>query len=139
KYFGVVLFVAVQAALFVAGTWLGLGVSTGVWDGSYWFAVPLLVVNFAVFYAVSALLAVCTRSTVVSVFGTLLFWVLCWAMNFTHHRIVAFPPPEVTPATTFLLDVGYWALPKPLDLSGIFFESMRAHDLSAEVPELRAV
>jgi ABC-type transport system involved in multi-copper enzyme maturation permease subunit len=139
KYLGVIGFVAVQALLFVAGTWVGLGVSTGVWDGVYWLAVPLLVVNFAVFYAFSAFLAVCTRSTVVSVFGTLLFWLLCWAMNFTHHRIVAFPPPEVTPATTFLLDVGYWALPKPLDLSGIFYESMRAHDLSMEVPELRAV
>ena len=37
-------------------------------------AVPLLVVHFGAFYAVSALLAVLTRSTVVSVFGTVL-WV----------------------------------------------------------------
>ena len=88
KYLGVVLFVALHAALFVAGTWIGIGVSTGVWDAAYWLAVPLLVVNFAVFYAFSAFLAVCTRSTVVAVFGTLLFWVLCWAMNLTHHHIV---------------------------------------------------
>lgn len=139
KYAGVVLFVALQSVLFVAGTWFALGFATGVWDGSYWFAVPLLVANFAVFYAFSGLLAVCTRSTVVSVFGTLLFWLLCWAMNFTHHRIVGFDVQGVAPMAAFLIEVGYWVLPKPLDMSGIFFDAMRAKDYSAPVPELQAV
>jgi len=139
KYFGVVLFVALQAALFVAGTWIGIGLSTNMWDVSYWAAVPLLVANFAVFYAFSAFLAVCTRSTVVSVFGTLLFWVLCWTMNFTHHRVVGFDVQGLTPLSSFLIEGGYWLLPKPLDLSGIFFEAMNARDFSAPVPELEAV
>jgi ABC-type transport system involved in multi-copper enzyme maturation permease subunit len=139
KYAGVVLFVALQATLFVAGTWFALGIATGVWDGAYWFAVPLLVINFAVFYAVSAFLAVWTRSTVVSVFGTLLIWVLCWAMNFTHHRVVGYDVPGLTPAAGFLVEAGYWALPKPLDMSGVFFDAMRAADYSTPVPELAAV
>lgn len=139
KYAGVVLFVGLQAVLFVAGTWLAIGIATGVWDGAYWFAVPLLVVNFAVFYAFSAFLAVCTRSTVVSVFGTLLFWLLCWTMNFTHHRVVGFDVQGLTPVAGFLVEAGYWTLPKPLDLSGIFFDAMRAQDYSAPVPELDAV
>src|SRR5439155_22427429 len=124
KCLGVVAFVAVQAVLFVAGTWIALGVSTGVWDGVYWLAVPLLVVNFAVFYAFSAFLAVCTRSTVVSVFGTLLFWLLCWTMNFTHHRVVGFDVPGLTPMAAFLMDAGYWVLPKPMDMSGTFVDAM---------------
>jgi ABC-type transport system involved in multi-copper enzyme maturation permease subunit len=139
KYLGVVLFVALQSVFFVGGTWFALGLATDVWDGTYWFAVPLLIVNFAVFYAFSSLLAVCTRSTVVSVFGTLLFWLLCWAMNFTHHRVVGFDVPGLTPMASFLIDAGYWVLPKPLDLSGIFFESMKARDYSAPVAELTAV
>ena len=139
KYVGVVLFVTLQAVIFVAGTWFGLGVATGVWEGSYWFAVPLLVVNFAVFYAFSGMLAVVTRSTVVSVFGTLLFWILCWAMNYTHHRVVGFDVPGLSPVALFLIDVGYWVLPKPLDMSGIFFEAMKARDYSTPVPELNAV
>ena len=139
KYLGVVLFVTVQAILFVAGTWTGLGSATGVWDGSYWLAVPLLVVNFAVFFAVSTLLAVCTRSTVVSVFGTLLFWVLCWAMNYTHHIVVAGDLPGMTPVAAFLVDAGYWVLPKPLDMSGIFYDALKAQNFSAPVPELEAV
>lgn len=139
KYLGVVLFVGLHALLFVAGTWLGIGMSTGVWDAAYWFAVPLLAVNFAVFYAFSAFLAVCTRSTVVSVFGTLLFWVLCWGVNFTHHRVVGFDVLGLSPASAFLIDAGYWLLPKPLDMSGVFFDVLRARDFTAPVAELEAV
>ena len=139
KYLGVVLFVALHAVLFVAGTWFGLGVATGVWDGTYWFAVPLLVVNFAVFYAFSSFLAVCTRSTVVAVFGTMLFWLLCWAMNFTHHRVVGAQVQGLSPAAGFLIDAGYWTLPKPLDLSGLFFDAMKAKAYSVPVPEFEAV
>jgi ABC-type transport system involved in multi-copper enzyme maturation permease subunit len=138
KYVGVVMFVALHATLFVAGTWIGLGLSTEVWDVRYWLAVPLLVANFAVFYAVSALFAVCTRSTVVAVFGTLLFWLLCWAMNFTYVRLAAVPVDGVTPLASFLIDAGYWILPKPLDMSGIFFDTMNAGSYSVPVPELSA-
>ncbi|MFO0825504.1 MAG: hypothetical protein U0792_20685 [Gemmataceae bacterium] len=139
KYLGVVLFVTLHAILFVAGTWFGIGFSTGVWDVSYWLAVPLLVVNFAIFYAFSAFLAVWTRSSIVAVFGTLLFWVMCWGINFAHHHAVGFDVPGVTPSSTFLLDAGYWTLPKPLDLSGIFFDAMDAGTHSEPIRELEAV
>lgn len=139
KYAGVVLFVALHATIFVGATWVGLGIGTGVWDVRYWLAVPLLVTNFAVFYAFSAFLAVCTRSTVVSVFGTLLFWLLCWAMNFTYLRVTGFPIEGLTPLSSFLVEAGYWVLPKPLDMSGIFFDAMDASTYSMPVPELEAV
>ncbi|HEX4608018.1 MAG TPA: ABC transporter permease subunit [Urbifossiella sp.] len=138
KYLGVVLFVALQATVFVGATWFAAGAATGVWDGTYWFAVPLLVVNFAVFYSVSALLAVCTRSTVVSVFGTLLFWLLCWSLNFTQHKLAGMDVPGTTPATGTLVKVAYWTLPKPLDMGGIFFDAMKAENFSSPIPELAA-
>lgn len=136
KYLGVVGFVAVQAVLFVGGTWFALAVATGVWDAAYWLAVPLLVVNFAIFYAVSAFIAVCTRSTVAAAFGALLFWVLCWAMNFTHHHLTTDPVSGLGGGAKFLLDTGYWFLPKPLDLSGIFFDAMNANGLYSQADEL---
>ena len=138
KYLGVVGLVGLQAVVFTAGTWLALGASTGVWDGAYWLAAPLLVVHFAVFYAVSSFLAVCTRSTVVAVFGTLLFWLLCWAMNLTHHRLGGSEVSAITPLAGTLIEAGYWVLPKPLDLGGIFFDALRAGDHAAAVPELAA-
>lgn len=139
KYFGVVLFVTLQATLFVGATWVALGVKTGVWNGTYWLAVPLLAINFGVFYSVSAFLAVCTRSTVAAAFGTLLFWLLCWAMNYTHIRLTAIPYEGMSAVSQFLLDAGYWLLPKPLDLGGIFFDAMRAEGFSAKLPELTVV
>jgi hypothetical protein len=87
---------------------------------------------------VSALLAVCTRSTVVSVFGTLLFWLLCWAMNFTQHKLAGADIPGKSPAAGFLVKAGYWTLPKPLDMGGIFFDAMKADAYAAPIPELAA-
>jgi hypothetical protein len=128
-----------QAVLFVGGTWLALGVRTGVWTGAYWLAVPLLTLNFAVFYAVSAFLAVWTRSTVASAFGVLLFWLLCWAMNYSHHRLIAFPAEGFAPAASTLLEWGYWILPKPFDLGGIFFDAMQAENFAVKPAELAKV
>lgn len=137
KYFGVCGFVAVHATLFVAGTWAAVGLATGVWTGEYWLAVPLLIVHFSVFYAVSAFLAVCTRSTVAAAFGTLLFWLVCWVMNFTHHRFTAFPVEGMSGVGHFFLDAGYWLLPKPLDMGGLFYDAMSAEKLSMPMDELR--
>ncbi|MFO0850398.1 MAG: ABC transporter permease subunit [Gemmataceae bacterium] len=139
KYLGVVLFVALQAVVFIALTWTAIGLRTGVWFGAYWLAVPLLVVNFGTFYAVSAFLAVATRSTVASAFGVLVFWLVCWAMNFTHLRLAAYPVDGMSQVSVFLLDVGYWLFPKPLDLGGLFFDAMSADGVAAPVPELAAV
>jgi hypothetical protein len=137
KYLGVVLFVGLHATLFIAATWAAIGVRTGVWHAAYWLAIPLLVVNFAVFYSVSTFLAVWTRSTVASAFGTFLFWLVCWAMNFTHHHLSAYPMAGMTDVSRLLLEVGYWTLPKPLDLGGIFYEAMQAHGFTAQVEELQ--
>src|ERR1051325_2354402 len=43
KYLGVICFVALQATIFFAGTWLALGVRTGVWQVEYLLGAPILV------------------------------------------------------------------------------------------------
>jgi ABC-type transport system involved in multi-copper enzyme maturation permease subunit len=136
KYLGVVLFVGLQAILFIGCTWTALGLKTGIWNGTYWLAVPLLVLNFAVFYTISAYLAVVSRSTVVCIFGTLLFWLLCWTINFTHVKLAVSPLEGLSGLSHSLLDLAYWIFPKPLDFGGIFYESMRATGYAAPVPEL---
>jgi len=78
KYLGVLAFVLMQAVIFVGGTWLAIGLKTRVWDMGYLLAVPLLLLHFAIFFSASLVLAVCTRSTVVSVFGSIAFWIMCW-------------------------------------------------------------
>jgi ABC-type transport system involved in multi-copper enzyme maturation permease subunit len=138
KYAGVVSFVAFQAAVFFGATWLALGLRTNVWLYAYLWAIPLLVLHFAVVFTFSAVLAVWTRSTVATMFGSLLFWLVCYAMNLGHHYAAALPllapgGMGLPPFTSFLTEAGYWFLPKPLDFGVIleratgvprFFESM---------------
>jgi ABC-type transport system involved in multi-copper enzyme maturation permease subunit len=121
KYLGVVCFVAFQVSVFFIGTWLALGLSTGVWLINYWAGIPLLVLHFAVFYSFSAAVAVSTRSTVAAALGSILFWAICMGVNYGRHAATALPilAPETPPLssfTLFLTDLSYWVLPKPADL-----------------------
>lgn len=130
KYIGVLTFVAAQATVFVGGTWLALGLRTGIWDAAYWLCVPVLLLHFAIFFSFSLLLAVCLRSTVVCVFGSIAFWMLCWGMNYGRHflALAAHIAPEssITKQLTWLADTGYWILPKPADLSMVLFDALGA-------------
>jgi ABC-type transport system involved in multi-copper enzyme maturation permease subunit len=139
KILGVLFFVFLQTTFFVLGTWLALGIVTGVFDARYLFAIPVLLLHFAVFYSFSAMLAVWTRSTVVCVFGTLLFWVLCWGMNFGRHAMVAHDPVGMSEGSRFVVEVGYWVLPKPADLNAIFDDALETQSFSAGVPEIAMV
>jgi hypothetical protein len=47
----------------------------------------LLLIHFSVFFGFSTLLAVLTRSTVTCAFGSVLFWLMCWGMNYGRHTI----------------------------------------------------
>src|SRR5262245_41942987 len=136
KYLGVLVFVALQATVFVGGTWLALAVRTGTWAPHYLLCIPLLVIHFAVFFSFSAFLAVWTRSTIACVVGSLLFWLLCWGTNYGRHaalvveaeRATASAAQEAELATgyTRALEAGYWVLPKPSDLGYLLAKSLEA-------------
>ena len=122
KFAGVVLFVALQAAIFFSGTWLGLGVRTGVWLNEYLLGAPLFVAHFASVYSFSILLAATFRSTLACVLGVVLFWAICLALNFARYSVVSYaqlaPGAEPLPAvTSWLTNICYWVLPKPADMT----------------------
>jgi hypothetical protein len=130
KYLGVLTFVAAQAVLFVGGTWLALALRTGVWDAAYLLSIPLLLLQFAVFFGFSLLLAVCFRSTVVCVFGSIAFWGICWAINFGRHAVMAAAAVagcgKFSAAAVRSADVAYWIMPKPVDLGCLAFDALGA-------------
>lgn len=126
KVFAVLTFVGVQALIFAAAVWLALGLRTGVWDGRMFATVPLLLLHFGCFYAVSVLLAVVTRSAVVSVLGTMEVWFGCWWVNFARHAAFDHAGP--------LLNAGYWLLPKPADFGTILLRALGAQDAFAQAP-----
>ncbi len=131
KYAGVLVFVLIQATYFVVGTWLALAVRTGVWDAGYLWSVPLLLLHFAIFFSFSLFVAVCTRSTVVCVVGSIAFWAICWAMNFGRHAVAAGSTltsgGAFSSSLVWLADLGYWILPKPIDLGKLVFDTLGAH------------
>jgi ABC-2 family transporter protein len=185
KYVGVLAFVTFQALVFVLGTWLALGVRTGTWAPHYLWCVPVLVIHFAVFFSFSCMLAVWTRSTVVCILGSLLFWFVCWGVNYGRHHALAETqapraevmranqaaaalgastptgslgdagrvaaglgvakmqePPAPAPVTrrvSTALELGYWVLPKPVDVGILLGELLGAEDHVTPVPEYRAV
>jgi ABC-type transport system involved in multi-copper enzyme maturation permease subunit len=129
KFLGVLLFVTFQVGLFVGGTWLALALGTGVWRPAPLLGVPLLVLLFAVLYSFSSLLAVCTRSTIACIFGTLLFWLVCARVNHAHYA-----------EQSVALDAAYWVLPKPADCAALLHELLQSKQHFAVSPTLaRAV
>jgi ABC-type transport system involved in multi-copper enzyme maturation permease subunit len=142
KYLGVIAFVTLQVAFFVLGTWLALGLKTGFWHPAYLLSIPVLVVEFAILYSFSALLAVFTRSTVVCIFGALVFWSLCSAVTISRHAVVA-QRLEGSPAPSAVsegaLQAAYWVLPKPADLNLVLDEVLDGGKHFQGPPELRTV
>jgi hypothetical protein len=113
--------------------WPALGVRTGVWDRTYWWCVPLLLLQFATFYGFSVLLAVMTRSTVACIFDSLLFWLIAWGVDYG--RVTALGAAEsqsLAPATQALAEAAYWVSPKPIDSGRIQFNALDAHQHFAQ-------
>jgi ABC-type transport system involved in multi-copper enzyme maturation permease subunit len=138
KYLGVLAFVTFQVAVFFVGTWLALGLRTGYWRAEYLAGIPLLVINFAVIYSFAVLLAVLTRSTVACAFGSILFWALCWGVNYGHHWTYAAAElaqgqGHLSPVSSFLIEVSYWVLPKPADMEWILQDALESSNYFAAI------
>jgi ABC-type transport system involved in multi-copper enzyme maturation permease subunit len=122
KYLGVVCFIGLHATIFFVGTWLALGLRTGYWPPEYLLGIPLMIYHFAVIFSFSVMLAVLFRSTMACVVGGVLFWVVCYAVNYGRHFAVVYESDlhvgHALPGfTMFLSELGYWLLPKPADFT----------------------
>ena len=147
KFVGVVAFVAFQAVIFFGGTWLALGLRTDVWHMGYLAGIPLLTLQFAAFYSVSIVIATFTRSTMACVVGSVLFWVVCLALNYGRHAVIALPElaPAAAPPSAFtglLVELSYWFFPKPADFLMMIDHVLdaRAHaGTISDIPEFAKV
>lgn len=141
KSLGVLTFVAFQATVFIGGTWLALGLRTGFWVNSYLWGIPILLLHFAAIYSFSVLLAVWFRNILACAFGSVLFWFLCWGMNYGRHYFVALKPtlPHGSSVLNAMVETGYWILPKPVDLGMILHEALDARESFQSLPELKKI
>jgi ABC-type transport system involved in multi-copper enzyme maturation permease subunit len=62
KFVGGLTFMFLNTVFVIAGIWLILGFRTGLWVPTFLLAIPVLTFQFAIFYCVSVLFGVLTRS-----------------------------------------------------------------------------
>lgn len=114
---GVLIFVAFHATFFIVGTFVAIGLGTGIWLPAYLLALPLLLVQFVAFFGASALVAVSTRSTAATILVTTFVWLVSWGMSFGRHLLTGIHVDEATPQFGRVVNLGYQILPKPTDFS----------------------
>jgi hypothetical protein len=81
KFFGGCAFIAINAAYFIVGVWLILGLRFGLWNERLLWAIPLYLFLFAIYYGVSALAGIVWRNAIVSVVLAVVFWFACWTLG----------------------------------------------------------
>jgi ABC-type transport system involved in multi-copper enzyme maturation permease subunit len=90
KYIGGMTFMFLNTVLVVVGVWLVLGLRTGLWGTGFLFSIAVLTFEFALYYAVSTLFAVLTRSAIVSILMTCLAWlVFAFVIGYTFQVVDA--------------------------------------------------
>ena len=87
KFVGGCVFIALCATYLFVGIWLWLGLALGVWENAILYSIVLYVIVFGIYYSVSALVGLVTRSTILSVIMTILFWGSCFFIG-TGHSIL---------------------------------------------------
>ncbi len=81
KYVSSLLFVAIQVFVFCLIVFIAFGVRMESWNLGIFWAVPLIVFVFSMIYSVAVLMAVWTKSTLLSLFMALLVWGMSWAIH----------------------------------------------------------
>lgn len=74
KYIGGLTFMFLNTVVVVVGIWLALGLRTNMWGTGFLLSIFVLTFQFALYYAVSTLFAVLSRSPIVAILMTCLFW-----------------------------------------------------------------
>ncbi|MEX0676419.1 MAG: ABC transporter permease [Pirellulales bacterium] len=81
KFLGGCAFIAINAAYFIVGLWLILGLRIGLWNERLLLAIPLYLFLFAIYYGVSSLAGLIWRNAIVSVVLAVVFWFVCFALG----------------------------------------------------------
>ncbi len=121
KFLGGLLFMILNTAFIMVGIWLALGFQTGLWTHALLLCVPIYTFQFAIFYSVSALIAVLTRSAIVAILGTVVLWVLLFALGWTHWVFIErgrdAKPQETTQHWAYVgYDAAHTVLPRYKDI-----------------------
>ncbi len=88
KYIGILLFAVIQVTIAVGLAWLILGLRFDIWSAKSLLAIPLLTLQFVYLSCIGAFIAVVTRSTIASLLGTILIWLVLFLVQFTSNTLI---------------------------------------------------
>jgi hypothetical protein len=136
KFIGGLTFMFVNTVIVVVGIWLVLGLRSGIWAPGFLLSIFILTFEFAIFYAVSALFGVLTRSPIVSILMACIAWVLIFIAGVGYQSVEALRDFDIVPgwlATT--ADVAHFVLPRYKDLDALNSQVIARDLLGPESPE----
>jgi ABC-2 family transporter protein len=121
KFIGGLLFMFLNTAIIMGGIWLALGLQTGVWTNTLLLCIPIYTFQFAIFYSVSALAAVFTRSAIVAILVSVMLWVFLFGLGWAHWHFIEKgrdqkPPSETQHWAYVGFDAVHTALPHYKDV-----------------------
>ncbi len=142
KYVGGLTFMLLVTTFTVGGIWLVLAVRSGYWDPAFLTTIPLLTFTFAVFYAVSTLVATFTRSAIAAMLlsvGFAFFMFVFGAIKANYDEVrAAEPDKERPPAIGLVLDNAYAVLPRTRDLDQLIRRNIANGTLTPPMRRLLA-
>ncbi len=135
KYVAGMVFVLLQAALFVVLTFLVMGFRWGVWVPGYLLSIPLMVLLFSYVYCVSVFVAVTTRSTVTAILVSLGAWAAFALVTQAPGVFKVYPDLQEHRALHRAIRVVSWIPPKTADVTYLAAKWAQAGTSIAIVPE----
>jgi hypothetical protein len=88
KFLGGLLFMFLNTVVIMTGIWLAVGLQTGEWLHSFLVCILVFTLEFAIFYSVSALTAVLTRSTIVCILIAFMTWGTLFGLGWAHYWFI---------------------------------------------------
>jgi hypothetical protein len=138
KYLGGLTFISLNTLYAVGGVWLVFGLRAGLWSPRLFMVALITLGYFALLYAVSTLVAVLTRSTVVAILLSCSAWFLFVLVGIGYHQVDDWVKDGrlahdswIIPAMNGL----HYVLPRPKDLDRLS-NMMLAHDLDPQLAAL---
>ena len=89
KYLGSLIFVFLQVGVFCLIVFAAMGFRLGSWNWSVFWAVPILVFVFSMIYCMGVLVAVWTRSTMLSLLAMVILWGVTLMVQLTESSLYA--------------------------------------------------
>jgi len=117
KYIGGLTFMFLNTTLVIVGIWLVVGLRSGIWNFSFLATIFILTFQFAIFYAVSTLFGVLTRSPIVSILTSCMLWALLFVVGYAYQYLEIMKKFDPYPAWVHTTaDTVHFVLPRYKDL-----------------------